>query len=134
MLENWCWVPDQLSSMSKHYAHLSPEYAEAWKSEHPGEALPPERLPEEIATKLASTRFVNLALGTLRQIHFAKFDMYAHGSQEISEFELKRWFHENREKIGLIPSSDSSPPRFGQGFATTTHYVDGSASNYYSYL
>ncbi|KAH8657965.1 hypothetical protein BX600DRAFT_499997 [Xylariales sp. PMI_506] len=134
MLENWCWMPDQLSSMSRHYTYLDPAYAEAWKKETGEQQLPPERLPEEIATKLAASRCVDIALSTLRQIHFAKFDLYCHGKQEITAADFKRNFNETREQIGLISTTDGTGSDLGHEFATMIHFVDGSATNYYSYL
>src|ERR1700710_539547 len=40
MLENWCWTPSQLKSLSKHYYYTSSEYAAAYNeksSEKPSE-------------------------------------------------------------------------------------------------
>ncbi|KAI0120730.1 hypothetical protein BJ170DRAFT_161852 [Xylariales sp. AK1849] len=134
MLENWCWIPDELSSISMHYSHLHPEFAREWKFEHGKKDLPPAKLPRETATKVAASRAVDLALSSLRQIVYAEFDMFAHGDREISEEELKQWWHVNQEDIGLIPGSKEMANHPGHGFATTVHFIEGSASNYYSYL
>ncbi|ETS84330.1 hypothetical protein PFICI_02355 [Pestalotiopsis fici W106-1] len=133
MLENWCWTPSQLSSFTKHYSYISEEYAEIWKNEHNKAELPAEKLPLEVAEKLASTRFVDV-LGTLRQIVLAKFDMLIHGESELSMADMKQWFHQKREEIGLIRASDTETFDYGHYFATTVHFIEGSACNYYSYL
>ncbi|KAH8892406.1 zincin [Thozetella sp. PMI_491] len=134
MLEGWCWNPGQLASISRHYAYLSSEYADAWRAESGKQDLPPERLPEQLAVKLAATQVVDIALSTLRQIAFSKFDMYIHGEAEFTSDGLKAWYLQNRDSTGLIPSSDQDPPRLCHEFATMVHFVEGSSSSYYAYL
>lgn len=136
MLENWCWVPDQLASISTHYSHISPGYAAVWKREHETEDLPPKTLPDELTGRLAASRTADVALSTLRQIVYAKFDMVIHGEPVHSEEELKRWWREERENIGLVSVSEAARANtdLGHGFATTVHFIEGSAASYYSHL
>jgi metallopeptidase MepB len=46
MLENWCWTPKTLKSLSKHYSTLSPEYFKAWEEESKGEPHPSAQIPD----------------------------------------------------------------------------------------
>ena len=48
MLENWCWIPDELRALSRHYTRVDPAYMEAWKKDHPGCVIPPEKIPDEL--------------------------------------------------------------------------------------
>src|ERR1700748_2330132 len=45
MLENWCWMKDELKTMSCHYIRLDPDYMEAWKEANPGSTVPPKTIP-----------------------------------------------------------------------------------------
>lgn len=68
MLENWCWMKHELKHMSCHYTKLDPKYLEAWQSEHPGESVPLERIPDEMLDSLIQSRNVNRAMWFVRQL------------------------------------------------------------------
>lgn len=68
MLENWCWMRDELRRMSCHYSHLNPEYQVLWQAEHPGQAAPPEKIPDDLLDSLVASRSLNRALWFLRQL------------------------------------------------------------------
>lgn len=68
MLENWCWMKDELRRMSFHYSHLSPKHQELWQAEHPGETTPPETIPDDLLDSLVASRTLNRALWFLRQL------------------------------------------------------------------
>jgi metallopeptidase MepB len=56
MLENWCWFPDELKAMSRHYTRVDPAYMEAWLKDNPGQEVPPERIPDELLQRRLSRR------------------------------------------------------------------------------
>lgn len=68
MLENWCWMPEFIRSMSTHYSHLRPEYCDKWRREHPGQADPPKQLPSETAEALVKYRYSGRGLYHLYQL------------------------------------------------------------------
>lgn len=50
--EHWCWLKDEVISLSCHYTQVDQAYAAAWKEEHPDcQDLPPEKIPEEMLEK-----------------------------------------------------------------------------------
>lgn len=55
MLENWCWLPEQLKTMSEHYQTG-------------------EQLPDELITSIIKSKSVNQGLFNLRQLFFGKYD------------------------------------------------------------
>lgn len=59
MLENWCWTPSVLRSLSNQYESG-------------------EKIPDDLIEKLIATKHVNGALFNLRQLHFGIFDMTIH--------------------------------------------------------
>jgi len=52
MLENWCWTPSQLKSLSRHYSSLSSEYFKSWEEQADGKSKPPEQIPDEMIGSL----------------------------------------------------------------------------------
>lgn len=68
MLENWCWMPDELVKMSRHYTHIDPVYAAKWKENHDDAELPPEKIDEKLVERLVESRSSNRALWFLRQM------------------------------------------------------------------
>ena len=83
MLENWCWTPSQLKSLSNHYKT--------------GESI-----PDDLIKKLISTKHVNDALFNLRQLHFGTFDMTVHtpaSHEEIEALKISELYNELREEI-----------------------------------
>lgn len=83
MLENWCWTPLQLKSLSNHYKTG-------------------ENIPDDLIDKLIKARHVNGALSTLRQLHIATFDMAiytpkSHG--EAKSIKISEIFNSLRKEI-----------------------------------
>lgn len=68
MLENWCWMKDELKRMSCHFTKLDPELLRNWQKNHPGEEVPPEQIPNELLDGLVRSRKHNRALWYLRQL------------------------------------------------------------------
>ena len=115
MLENWCWTPSQLKSLSHHYSTLSSEYASSWRETAPKDAPKPgEELPDELIENLIRTKHVNGALFNLRQLHFGTFDMAIHEPKSHAEVESMK-FSEMYNKIGYELTRLDTPAQLGKG-------------------
>lgn len=91
MLENWCWTPSQLKSLSHHY-------------------LTDEKIPDDLIDKLIKTKHVNDALFNLRQLHFGTFDMTVHtpaSHAEIEEMKIPELYNELRTQISGLSGPES---------------------------
>ena len=140
MLENWCWTPSQLKSLSKHWSHLSPEYQQAWKeSTKDGEKQPEESMPDDLIQSIISTRHVNDALFNLRQLHFGIFDMTVHeptSHSAVESLDASETFNKLRKQISKIdgPEEIGKDYGWGHGEATFGHLIGGYDAGYYGYL
>lgn len=140
MLENWCWTPSQIKSLSKHWSHLSPEYTQAWKhSAKEGEKQPPASMPDDLIQSIVSTRHVNDALFNLRQLHFGIFDMTVHegaSHSAVEKLDASETYNKLRKEISKL----DGPEELGQGYdwghgqATFGHLIGGYDAGYYGYL
>lgn len=86
MLENWCWTPSVLKSLSNHYQSG-------------------DKIPDDLIEKLLSTKHVNSALFNLRQLHFGIFDMTIHtpkSHDEVKALEFSKLYNELRSQIAGI--------------------------------
>lgn len=86
MLENWCWIPSVLKSLSQH-----------WRTK--------EQIPDSLAERLVSTRDVNSAMYNLGQVHFAMFDMICHSPKsddEVMAIDPSVLFNNLRSSITLV--------------------------------
>ncbi|KUJ10490.1 putative Saccharolysin [Mollisia scopiformis] len=120
MLENWCWTPSQLKSLSKHYETG-------------------EKIPDDLIEKQISVKHVNDALFNLRQLHFGLFDMKVHTPkthEEVESFKVSEIYNTLRTEIcGLKgPESFGLKPDWGNGQATFGHLIGGYDAGYYGYL
>jgi metallopeptidase MepB len=59
VLENFCWIKDELKAMSCHYIELDPKYREAWLEANPRCPLPPKTIPDELLENLVKLRPVS---------------------------------------------------------------------------
>ena len=142
MLENWCWTPSQLKSLSRHYSSLSAEYLQAWREQAGGdskEAKPAEKIPDQLIANLIKTKHVNDALFNLRQLHFGIFDMTVHepGSHEaIEALKVSETYNELRKEISQLdgPEVLGEGSAWGNGEATFGHLIGGYDAGYYGYL
>ncbi|KZZ87951.1 metallopeptidase MepB [Ascosphaera apis ARSEF 7405] len=144
MLENWCWTPSQLRSLSHHYSHLSEEYAKEWAKNQTGDdnnvSLPPLHIPDDLIQKLIATKNVNGALFNLRQLHFGMFDMAVHQGkthEEIVKMNPSAVYNALRRDITLLDGMDvfnGSSDDWADGQATFGHLVGGYDVGYYGYL
>lgn len=97
MLENWCWTPSQIRSLSTHYESG-------------------EKIPEDLIEKIISVKHVNDALFNLRQLHFGIFDMTVHSPASHADLEAldpSVLYNELREQIcGLKGPESASGQRY----------------------
>ncbi|KAL3428485.1 metallopeptidase [Phlyctema vagabunda] len=120
MLENWCWTPSQLKSLSNHY-------------------LTGEKIPDALIEKQISVRHVNDALFNLRQLHFGIFDMTVHtpkSHDEAKAFKISEIYNTLRTEISGLkgPEALGMKPDWGNGQATFGHLIGGYDAGYYGYL
>ncbi|KIW91891.1 uncharacterized protein Z519_07861 [Cladophialophora bantiana CBS 173.52] len=141
MLENWCWTPSQLKSLSRHYSTLSSDYYEAWKEAAGGSdaGKPEERIPDDLIQKLIKTKNLNGALFNLRQLHFGIFDMAIHEPKDhssLEEMNISETYNALRKDISKIdgPEVFGEGNSWGNGQATFGHLMGGYDAGYYGYL
>ncbi|KAL1969834.1 hypothetical protein VTN77DRAFT_7343 [Rasamsonia byssochlamydoides] len=140
MLENWCWTPSQLKSLSRHYSTLSPEYFKSWEEQAPAVTpKPPEKIPDELIENLIRTKHVNDALFNLRQLHFGIFDMTVHepeSHEAIEKLNISETYNKLRKEISQIegPEVLGEGNEWGHGEATFGHLMGGYDAGYYGYL
>ncbi|KAF2223891.1 metallopeptidase MepB [Elsinoe ampelina] len=140
MLENWCWTPSQLRSLSKHYSYLSDSYKSAWlESSKSTKDQPSEHLPDNLVDSIIRTRHVNDALFNLRQLHFGIFDMTVHEGEshkQIEDLKVGELYNKLRKDISLIdgPEVLGEGYEWGNGEATFGHLIGGYDAGYYGYL
>ncbi|KAF2152008.1 metallopeptidase MepB [Myriangium duriaei CBS 260.36] len=139
MLENWCWTPSQLRSLSKHYSYLSEEYKASYSDSTSASSQPSESLPDNLIDSIIKTRHVNDALFNLRQLHFGIFDMTVHegkSHEEIENLKVTELYNKLRKEISLIdgPEVQGEGYEWGNGEATFGHLIGGYDAGYYGYL
>ena len=145
MLENWCWTPSQLKSLSHHYSSLSPAYLEAWRksvtksSDATPTDPPPTTIPDELIASLIKTKHVNEALANLRQLFFGIFDMRVHepaSHADVEKVDTTELFNRLRAEVVPIegPERIGLGWKWGNGEATFGHLIGGYDAGYYGYL
>lgn len=110
-MENWCWEPSVLKSLSGHYKT--------------GEAL-----PDELIEKMLAAKNFQAAMMILRQIEFALFDFRLHMEYAEPDFAgVQELLDEVRRSVAVLKTPAFN--RFQNGF---THiFAGGYAAGYYSY-
>ncbi|KAF4335939.1 thimet oligopeptidase [Fusarium beomiforme] len=120
MLENWCWTPSVLKSLSKH-----------WETQ--------EQIPDELIEKLVSTKHLNSAIGALGQLVIGLFDMTVHtpeSHEAVKKLNAGRVWNTLRHEI----SGTKGPEDLGEGLewgnrhAGIGHFIGGYDAGYYGYL
>jgi metallopeptidase MepB len=140
MLENWCWTPSQLRSLSHHYSDLSDDYLATYREQaEPPAEKPPAKIPDGLIESLIKTKHVNDAIATLRQLHFGIFDMAVHepaSHEAIEETDCALLYNTIRNEISGLdgPEAVGYPPDWGHGEATFAHLLGGYDAGYYGYL
>lgn len=141
MLENWCWVPEVLADMSRHYSYLSPEYRQAWLDANPDAngTLPSEAIPMGMVQSLIRARNVTMPLEEVRQVSLAKFDLAVYGQDSAAETEAldpSVAYNQIKAEVGLVPGPESVEAqgyRWGHGHIRSTHFIWGNEAAYYGY-
>lgn len=139
MLENWCWTPSQLRSLSNHYSYLSPTYKSTYEAASKGDSQPPQVIPDELIDSLIKTKHVNDALFNLRQLHFGTFDMLIHepsSHDAITKLKVSEKYNSMRKEICKLdgPEALGKGEDWGHGEATFGHLIGGYDAGYYGYL
>merc|ERR1712000_147003 len=120
MLENWCWTPSVLKALSKH-----------WES---GESI-----PDDLVSRLISTKNLNSATANLAQVLIGTFDMTIHtpaSHEDIKKMDAGKLWNTMRHDISGI----KGPEDLGEGYnwgnrhANIGHFIGGYDAGYYSYL
>jgi metallopeptidase MepB len=139
MLENWCWTPSQLKSLSRHYSSLSLQYFKSWEEQAESKSKPPEQIPDEMIESLIGAKYVNCALFNLRQLHLGIFDMTVHepeSHEAIENLNISATYNNLRKKIWQIegPEVLGQGDEWGHGQANFGHLMGEYDAGYYSYL
>ncbi|KAI8223635.1 Neurolysin [Colletotrichum sp. SAR 10_99] len=131
MLENWCWMPDELVKMSRHYTHIDPAYAAKWKENHDDAELPPEKIDEKLVERLVESRSLNRALWFLRQILFAKFDVDVNNQKStdaVRELDEVKLYNDLKETLTLT----KNPEKNSVGYVQSNHLITLYDAGYFS--
>jgi metallopeptidase MepB len=142
MLENWCWTPSVLKSLSHHYSRLSPDYLASWKEQANRDTevdQPPRTIPDSMIESLIRTKHVNKALFYLGQLRLAIFDMTVHSAsshREIEEMNISEFWNSLGADILKIagPQGQGESYEWGHGEVVFPHLMDGYDAGYYGYL
>ncbi|KAI9718309.1 MAG: hypothetical protein M1828_006773 [Chrysothrix sp. TS-e1954] len=139
MLENWCWTPSQIVSLSRHWSYLTPEYKQAFLASHEGASQPPEKIPDNLVDNLIKTKHVNDALANLRQLHFGTFDMLIHEPKshyDLEKIDFTEKYNVMRKEACHMdgPEVFGEGNKWGNGQATFGHLMGGYDAGYYGYL
>ncbi|KAI8152334.1 Neurolysin [Colletotrichum sp. SAR 10_70] len=131
MLENWCWMPDELVKMSRHYTRVDPAYAAKWKEDHDDAELPAEKIDEKLVERLVESRRLNRALWFLRQILFAKFDLDVNNQKStdaVRELDEVNLYNDLKETLTLT----KSPEKNSVGYVQSNHLITLYDAGYFS--
>jgi metallopeptidase MepB len=141
MLEYWCWTPEVLKKLSKHYSTVSEADYDYWKSSAGGNAVQPEEiLPGDMIASLVAARDVNAAHFYLNQLRISMFDLAVHSPESheaLERMDISAIHHEIR--------SDVFPPRGPESLGFGFNWAHGQVLNahlmkedysagYYSYM
>lgn len=143
MLENWCFIPEQLRKLSKHYSYISPEYLELWKSRNEGEARPPEQVPDFLIERIVG-RQKNDALHYLGQISMSLFDMAVYqpkDGEDLAKMDFAKMWNDLRSETcsfdnpSVLGKGEDTDDDYGNGYTNFRHIIKGDYdAGYYSYL
>ncbi|KAK1638860.1 peptidase family M3 [Colletotrichum phormii] len=134
MLEKWCWMPDELVKMGRHYTRVELAYMTKWKEDHAyGQEPPPETLPKELVDNLVKSRELNRGLWFLRQLVFATFDMRVNNQESteaLRELDEVKLYNDLQDSMTLKPN----PDKRGYGLVHSTHLIELYDAGYYAYM
>ncbi|KUJ19679.1 zincin [Mollisia scopiformis] len=139
MLENWWWTPSVIKELGCHYSYISEEMLKAWEdSEGRENERPAEKLDDQSIQNLVATRRSNEALATLKQCHFAIFDMAIHSPssrEEVEGMNLSQMWNQTMSDITLMSGLEVEGEgwEWGHGCARIGAYIRGYDAGYYAY-
>lgn len=113
LMENWCWERESLDLFARHHQTGEP-------------------IPEELFGRMRAARNFQSAMGTMRQLSFAKMDLALHRGGPFADGAAVLAFAEEVIADYRVPLRTEPPlilPRFGHLFSSPTGYAAG----YYSY-
>ncbi len=110
-LENWCWDPEALALLSRHYESGEP-------------------LPQALLDKMLAAKNFQAGLFMLRQLEFALFDFRLHHEYDpVSPRPVQQVLDEVRRQVAVW-----QPPAFNRFQHSFSHiFAGGYAAGYYSY-
>ncbi|TQV88175.1 M3 family metallopeptidase [Aliikangiella coralliicola] len=109
-MENFCYQPEVIAKLSEHYETGEP-------------------LPQELLDKLIAAKNFQSAMGMLRQLEFALFDMKIHMSEPLTIEQIQQVLNETRDQVAVIFPPEFN--RFQHGFSHI--FAGGYSAGYYSY-
>jgi oligopeptidase A len=110
-MENWCWEPEAIPLISKHY-------------------LTNEPLPKALLEKMLAAKHFQSGLQMVRQLEFSLFDFRLHAEYNPrSSLSAQQVLQQIREQVAVI-----KPPAFNRFENSFSHiFAGGYAAGYYSY-
>lgn len=137
MLENWCWTPSTLRSLSQHYSTLSPEYMIAWRegASYDGDDVS-EQMPTDLAERLIQAKRVN-TMQNCASLAMSVFDMTIHqpkSHEEAKSMNTTYWWNKTRHEIAGLEGPDGEEYHWANGQAGFAHIVRGYDAGFYGYL
>ena len=113
--------PSQLLENFSFEDDIIKDFAEHFESKR--------RIPEELLIKLKKNKYLDSAMGFVRQLEFSLFDMLIHLEKKITSKEVEEILEEVREKVNVI-----KPPKYAKFQNQFSHiFAGGYAAGYYSY-
>ncbi|WP_148860993.1 oligopeptidase A [Marinobacter fonticola] len=110
-LENWCWNPESLNLIARHYETGEP-------------------LPQDLLDKLLAAKNFQSGMQMIRQLEFSIFDFRLHSEfQPVSPVNPLDMFRKVHQQIAVTETPDFN--RFPNSFSHV--FAGGYAAGYYSY-
>jgi thimet oligopeptidase len=107
IMEHWVWEPEVMQRFARHYRTGEP-------------------LPEELARKMAESRYLNVGIRATRQVWLGSMDLALHTSTTVPD--MDRVMRDAFTVTGIAYPEDTF---YLSGFA---HLVGGYDAGYYGYL
>lgn len=139
MLENFFWSARHMQEISQHYTYLSSDWQEAWSQNNPGEAQPPEKLPDNIVNALLAWRKEMSAITELTKLHHAYFDMTIHSPPDRTWLENTNFgelFNRSRRDILGLHGGEALGEGWDWAYGHTMFrgIANKYSAGYYTYL
>nr|OQO23423.1 hypothetical protein B0A51_10774 [Rachicladosporium sp. CCFEE 5018] len=131
MLEEWCWFPETLRKLSRHYSNLSPEYMQTWQADvDAGRSMAttgqPDALPEDLINALVRSKRAKSIVRTLGLANVSLFELALTGQETIEAVEALDttllWHETACKTFGFDMPSELMPAQANQPMWFT---VDG---------